>query len=109
MKLPGQRSYERHWVMGDDIWDLKFVKRLGSNDGECDPSERTMYIRQGQCREDVLHTFFHEVCHGLEFTYDIDIPHDLVYSFEKAWAGFFIDNWEAIARLVMNAKGMHDE
>jgi hypothetical protein len=105
MMLPGQKAYEREWVLGEEVWELIFVKKLGfDGHGECDPETRQMLIKQKQSKEEILKTFFHEVCHGLEFSYDIEIPHDLVYSFEEAWANFFIDNWEAIAKLVMNAK-----
>lgn len=105
MKLPGQYSYEREWIVGEEVWELKFVKNLGfDGHGECCPESRTMAIKQGQPKDEILKTFFHEVCHALEFTYDIEIPHNLVYSFEEAWFRFFVDNWEAIAQLVMCSK-----
>jgi hypothetical protein len=104
MKLPGQQSYDREWHVGEEVWDLKFTRKLEGSLGECCPSERVMYILQGQSRHEILWTFFHEVCHALEFTYEIDIPHSEVYSFEKAWASFFLDNWEAFAKLITLAK-----
>lgn len=105
MKLPGQQSYDREWVIADEIWDLKFTKKLGEdNRGECCPAARAMFILQGQPRDEILWTFFHEVCHALEFSYDIEIPHSQVYTFEKAWANFFVDNWEGIAKLITRAK-----
>lgn len=105
MKLPGQRSYAKEWQIGEETWELKFVPKLDfDGHGECDPETRELIIKQGQIRLEIMRTFFHEVGHGLEFSYDIELPHDVIYQYEEAWTNFFIDNWEQLAQLVLCSK-----
>lgn len=105
--LPGQKSYERDWVIGDEIWEVKFVRGLSFGSlGMCCPETRTISIKQKQKNVEILKTFFHEVCHGLEFAHDIELPHSTVYDFEEAWAKFFVDNWENLAKLIVKTKAV---
>ena len=116
MKVPGPQSYPRIWYVNDDTWRLKFSRNLFFSpyelDGLCDPSDMTIYIRQCQTKMQTLMTFFHEIMHAIEYSYDFDIGskrsyterdmHHYIYAMEKYLSEFLVDNWENLSSLFFN-------
>lgn len=90
------RSYPKQLLVGDDIYDIKFVRKIsGEGDadlGLCVPGDN-IQIRLRQGRQETLETFVHEILHSIEFTYEIPIPHQLVYQLEKPIAKIILDNF----------------
>lgn len=101
MDLPGYRFYGGEWIVGENVWRVKFVRFLQGNMGECDTEEKIMYITYGQPRGTLLGTFIHELIHAIEDEYDIDITkrniklkhsHQLVEKLEEALSAFVMNN-----------------
>lgn len=102
MKLNGQRSYAATWLVGDDLWELKFVKSCGDNDsnrGLCDPTNRTCYILKGMSNQEIFDTFLHEFMHSIEFEQEIDLPHSAIEKLELGISKFISDNIVALSKL----------
>lgn len=89
------RDYPREIMVGEDLWAVRFVRRLPEDSqlGLCDPSEQTIYIRLGQTQEERLKTFLHELLHAIEYEYKIVMPHRLIHRLEDPLARFLIDNY----------------
>lgn len=105
---PGTRSYSREWVVNNDVWDLKFVRKIpfvkdaDNVRGLNDPGSMTIFIQQKLSRKETLMTFFHEIIHAIEYSYDLperstytyrDI-HKYIHEIEKHLAEFFVNNFE---------------
>lgn len=92
-----QRSIPREIHLGDSIWKVKFVRKIPDEAedtlGLCDPSECTIYIKQGQSYVSRLDTLFHEIIHAIENEYEFDLDHKHVYKLGEALAKFFVDNF----------------
>ncbi len=61
--------------------------------GLCDPEKRVIYIRLGQPHSETFNTFIHEVLHAFEAEYDVDVPHETVYTLERALSDFLLTNF----------------
>jgi len=109
---PGVRCYPKHWQIKDDIWTLKFVRKIpfcGGEDvrGLNDPGSMTIYIQLKLSRKETLMTFFHEVIHAIEFSHDLPDKkeytyrdmHQMIHDVEKHLAEFFADNLENLFTL----------
>jgi hypothetical protein len=92
-----KKDYPTELFIGDNVWDIKFVRKPLENDpycyGLCDPGELTISIRLGQSPEERLKTFLHELLHAVEYEYKIEIPHSLIARLEDPFARFLIDNY----------------
>ena len=88
MKLPGYKQYKKEWHVGEETYTLKFVSRIpgckAKDVGLCDPESRIMYVKKGLSKAMLYRTVAHELLHAIEFEYEIEIPHKLVYQLEKA-------------------------
>jgi hypothetical protein len=104
MKFPGQRAYPKTIRVNEDIWHIKFVRKVPERHygkeviwGLCDPGEFTIYIKQGQTREQTFSTFVHEVLHAIEASYDFHIDktdaHPKIYAIELAIVQLLRDNF----------------
>lgn len=104
MLFPGCRSYPKELVINDDIWIVKFCKKIPERHygreviwGLCDPSEMVIYLRYRQKNFDLFCTFVHEMLHAIEHSYDIVIDraadHPKVYILEKAIGQILKDNF----------------
>ncbi len=93
---PGYRSYPKEWVIGDSTYTLVFKHKIDSEThnvyGECDPSDMEIRIVYGLSRKDLFMTFVHEMAHGIEFEYEIFIPHKLIEKLEEPIAQIIYDN-----------------
>lgn len=91
------RDYPRQIVIGDSIWEVKFVRDIdnGRTAGNCDPNEQVISIRMGQCETERLKTFIHELFHAWEEEYGLEIPHKLIYRLEEPIVDFIQDNYLA--------------
>lgn len=89
----------RKFLIGDSIWTVRFVKKFGFGEkdqdtrGLCKPDTQEILIQQGLSTRERLDTLIHEVLHALEFEYEIDIDHKLIYKLEGKIAQFLIDNF----------------
>jgi hypothetical protein len=99
MKLLTQKDYPKEIHIGEETYTVKFVTRFpkGVKDrncvGLCDPSTRTIYLKKGMSKSQLFRTFIHEILHGLEFEYDIPVPHKVVYQLEKAIGDLLMTNF----------------
>lgn len=102
--LPGMRDYPREITVNEDMWHVRFVRRMPEMSkqedletrGLCDPSLWTIYVKVGLDRRETLMTFIHELLHAFEESYQVEIPHPLIYRLEVAFADFLLHNWHDI-------------
>lgn len=119
MNYPSQSHYGKEWLVNGDIWTIKFVNKLKDRNGEtldglCCPSEKVVRIRTGQTKKEMLRTFFHEFCHAIEFSYDMETDikkkytyddfHDFIGILEGHLADFIRDNWMSYQCLLLGIK-----
>lgn len=74
------------FVINDDLWEVKFVRKLPGCLGECDPSTNVIKILKGQNKFETLKTMIHEIIHATEFSYDFELEHRIVYLLEESIA-----------------------
>ncbi len=94
MKIP------RQLLVNDQIYQVKFARdlpqvhdgRKGATRGLCSFDTQTIIIKQGLSKADRDITFFHELLHAIEFEYDIEIAHKLIYRLEGPLAQVIVDN-----------------
>jgi hypothetical protein len=106
MKLNGQRSYPKSLIVNDNEWAIKFVNLIDKKEtlGLCDPETKTVYIKKGQKRGEILSTALHEIFHVLEYEYGFDIKHSLVYKMEEAMTSFLLENLESLSAIFSSEK-----
>lgn len=120
MKYPSKELYSNSWVVNDDLWTVKFVKRLIDDEtgkplfGLTDPSRMTIFISQKQSNAEILKTFHHEIKHAIEFSYDMGVDikdkytykdfHDLIGVLETCESEFLRDNWDAYTCLLTGVR-----
>lgn len=99
--LKGEKAYAKEWFIEGDPWLLKFVNALDKNTlAECDPSEKTNYIKRGQSKIEILEGFFHEFIHSAEVHYKFNLKHDHVHKLDKFLAAFLVENWDSFKKLM---------
>jgi hypothetical protein len=88
MKLPAEKDYPSEIHVGEETYQIRFVSKLpGGRKRDialCNPQTRTIHVKRGLTKSQLLRTVVHEILHALEFEYDIEIPHKLIYQLEKA-------------------------
>lgn len=97
---PRQCDYPKEIVVGDSIYRLRFVRticntRSGSDKetlGLCCPSEKEILIKQGLEPQERLSTLIHEILHCIEFEFDVELPHKLIYQLEGPLTQILLDN-----------------
>ena len=91
MKLP------KDIIIGDTVWDIVKTKKLIVEGYECDGwadvANSKIFIRSNLSHESTLSTFIHEVLHGLDSEYDLELEHKLIYKLETAIARLLLDNY----------------
>ena len=110
--LPGVKDYPRQWIVGEDIWTLKFVRKIEGNPvilGLCDPGDLTIYIKLKQSKFEMLMSTLHELFHCAEFSHNIDFRgkpiytyrtfHNYIYKMEKAMGLLFVQNADNFLKL----------
>ncbi len=96
MKPPSWRKYKREWIINNEYWTLKFVRKLdGDLLGLCDPSTQVMSVLIGQTKSDILATVVHELCHAIGFAWGIEEleKEKLVELLEGPVTKFALDNF----------------
>lgn len=104
MNFPGIRKYPKTMKIKEDVWHVKFVKKVPERHygkevicGLCDPSEMVIYIKTGMTREETFSTFIHELLHAIEASWDFYIDrshaHPKVYALESALLQILKDNF----------------
>lgn len=93
-----QKQIKKEWLVNGNPWKVKFKREIKDTDttfclGLCDPSEKTIYIKQGQTYEERLDTFYHELIHSFEDEYGFELEHKLVHKLAKALARFYVENF----------------
>lgn len=89
MKIPSQL------LVRDQIYTVKFVDRIRGvkrGRGKCSFESQTIWIKRNMTEPEQLVTFCHELLHAIEFEYEIDIPHGLIYALESPLAQVIVDN-----------------
>ena len=95
MKTPTPKQYPKTVMIGDSEWHVKFFrnkKGMKNTAGECDPSTKTIWLKQGQPHTELMSTYFHEVLHAFEDEYDHKVPHKTIYMLENAIMNFLFAN-----------------
>lgn len=94
MKLP------REILVGDSIWTVKTVRKVPTTQGSkreniglCDPSTNEVLLKTGLDARERLETFLHEVLHCIEFEYEMELGHKIIYALQGPIAQFLIDNF----------------
>jgi len=87
----------RQLLVKDQIYSVRFVKNLpdeikGTTIGLCCAETQTIYIKQGLSKAERVSTFFHELLHAIEFEFEFDMPHKLIYRLEGPLAQVIVDN-----------------
>lgn len=94
-----QRDIPREVVIAGNFWQIKFCRLIPGHPkrvlGICDPSDKTIYIRQGQGYLERLNTLVHELTHAFEYEYGhrFKLKHSLVDKIAGHAARFMIDNF----------------
>jgi hypothetical protein len=80
------KDYPREILVGEELWKIRWKRKIIDNGveclGLCCSLTKTIYIRLGQNKKERLSTLYHEVLHAIEYSYGIEIPHQLVYDLE---------------------------
>lgn len=82
------------WIKGNP-WSVKFVRKIPKypNDtGQCDPSERIIYIRQGLSYIERGTTYYHEKLHAFEAEYNFKLNHRQLELVAKCFANLLLEN-----------------
>ena len=110
--FPGMRDYPKFLKVRGEDWEIKFFKsrvddwdkekekeELEDTLGLCDATNKIIYIKMGQSREDIFKTFVHELLHAVEEEYCITIPHRIVYKMEDVARDLLAQNRDFAASL----------
>lgn len=99
-------NYPERLKIGDRYYRIRFVKSIrgckksvlskGTNVGLCDEARAEILIRAELTTDEKLATLIHELIHAMEFEYQIKIPHEAVYQYEKAVFDFLCANSEIL-------------
>lgn len=111
MTYPYIDWYRRDWLIGDSVWNVQFKRQIDkwNSLGLCDPSEKVIYIKLKQTREEVFSTAVHELHHCFEDEYDFEITkrgyvipkdHFVLDKLERAWIDFFTQNFRPLTEVV---------
>lgn len=100
MKLKGPNAYAREWIIRGEHWQLKFKKKIEKDTlGLCDPSDKTVYIKRGLDKVELLKTVIHEFLHSAEDEFNFKLAHRHIYKLEDAIVDFIFNNYESIGKL----------
>ena len=95
MKTPTPKQYPKTVMIGESEWSVKFFRKkkgAANTSGLCDPSTKTIWLKQGQAHTELMSTYIHECIHAFEDEYDCKIPHKTVYMLENAIMNFLFAN-----------------
>ena len=101
MRLPNVRDYSKTYIVKDELWELRFTRRIRDRKrpddaktlGLCDPSEKIIQIRLSQSKYETLRTFVHEFIHAAEEEYDFHLTEKEVEKLACAIVHFLITNF----------------
>lgn len=79
----------------DEVYPIRYVTKFRDPKtmGECDPHKHEIRIKKGLTPKQEFRTIIHEILHALEFEYDLEMKHQLVYDLEKPLYRLFKDNF----------------
>ncbi len=97
MKLFKPSQYPSEVHVGHETYKIRFVKRIPKQPlsvvGLADSEAKTIWIKANQSKQQLFRTYVHEICHALEFEYEIKIEHKEIYKFEEAIVQFLLSNY----------------
>lgn len=100
MKPGGQKSYPNTVFISGSTWEVKFSRKIVDGcDGLCDPSIKTIYLKQKQGKVELFKTLLHEALHAYGEELDIEIPHKIIYKMEDIIIDFIFNNEQALKRI----------
>lgn len=88
------------WI-GESEWSIKFVKLVDGNEkflGCCKADTKEIFIKVGLRPKERAHTLIHELLHALEFEYELEVAHDLIYRLEGPIYDLVCDNFIHIVK-----------
>lgn len=100
--IKGPRSYAKEWIVRGEIWSLKFKSRIDGWDslGECSPEDKTISLKTGQSKSELLKSLLHELVHCAEFEYNFTLDHKHVYKLEEALYDLLLQNWASLKAII---------
>lgn len=101
MPLGGPKSYADTWTIGEEVWELRFVRKLPDDSyGINDPMTNKFYIRLKQPRDEMFGTFLHECVHMMDDAYTVGLTETQVTKMEHALKAFLLDNFEGLRQIL---------
>jgi hypothetical protein len=96
IKLPGARQYPKELLINGVNWRVIFVDQIDGKDtlGLCDSETKTIQLVRKMTPKDRLIVFTHEILHAIEYSYALDIPHNVVYSLAEALVETLMVNYK---------------
>lgn len=78
----------------DQEWSVIWVDRIEGKDtlGYCESEAHTLIIQNGQPEDEALHTYLHEVMHGMCIEYKIKLGHKTLDNLAGAFKDFLLQN-----------------
>lgn len=96
MKLPKHDAYPKELHINEETYTVHVVTRIpdekASTLGLCDSGTKRIYIKKAS-KAQMFRTFVHESLHAIEFEYQLDIKHEMVYKLEKAISDLLLMNF----------------
>jgi hypothetical protein len=94
MRLPAERSYPKRIIVNEEEYTVTFQKKVidANTLGICDSGEKRIVIKKGITPKERFSTYIHEVLHAIEFEYEVEIKHEVVYALEEALIKYLLEN-----------------
>lgn len=90
-----RRDFPKSLEINGNEWQILFRKLIEGDPycyGLCCFDTRTITIRTGLKPDERRKTFFHELLHAIDYEYNINIAHRLVYKLEGPLSDVFEQN-----------------
>jgi len=95
------RDIPKTVLVNGNIWEIRYCRSIENEPdavGLCDSHDKEILIVTSICQDEKARTLIHELIHAIEFEYDIQIPHNLVYKLEEPIYRLICDNWRYILK-----------
>lgn len=89
------KKYPKNLHIGTELYTIKLVKKFDQPDvlGECDDTKKEIRILASLGSVEMFKTFLHELCHAVDFEYNLKLKHKQVYKLEEALLKLLVENF----------------
>lgn len=91
MKILKSSQYPKSIKIRSSEYKIKF-KKMSDCYGVCH-NDGNIFIDPRQSKSEILKTLIHELCHGIEYEYNIKLKHKNIYVLERAIYKILKDNF----------------